>query len=88
MRPAIPGHDGADGGPGSLRQAILDSNATPGGTNTIDFDIPGGGVQTIEAASPLPATTEPAVVDGTTQPGSTRSPLIAVVGPGSWTPTP
>ena len=27
----------ADNGPGSLRQAILDSNATTGGGNTIDF---------------------------------------------------
>ena len=31
----------ADSGPGSLRQAILDSNAATGGTNTIDFAIPG-----------------------------------------------
>ena len=31
----------ADSGPGSLRQAILDSNAHPF-TNTIDFDITGG----------------------------------------------
>src|SRR6478672_4215968 len=28
----------ADSGPGSLRQAILDSNATPG-PNTIDFNV-------------------------------------------------
>ena len=31
----------ADSGPGSLRQAILDSNAATGQTNTIDFNIPG-----------------------------------------------
>src|SRR5215472_8722533 len=37
----------ADLGPGSLRQAILDSNATTGGTNTIDFAIPGTGIQTV-----------------------------------------
>ena len=30
-----------DSGPGSLRQAILDSNAVTGTTNTIDFEIPG-----------------------------------------------
>ena len=47
----------ADGGPGSLRQAILDSNAATGGTNTIDFAIPGPGVHTIALASPLPAIT-------------------------------
>src|SRR5262249_24621069 len=44
-----------DSGTGSLRQAILDSNAALGATNTIDFDIPGGGVQTIAPLSPLPA---------------------------------
>src|SRR5689334_1767630 len=37
----------SDDGPGSLRQAILDSNAATGQTNTIDFTIPGEGVQTI-----------------------------------------
>ena len=70
----------ADGGPGSLRQAILDSNATPGATNTIDFDIPGDGVQTIGAASTLPAISNPVVIDGTSQPGYAGTPLIAVVG--------
>ena len=43
-----------DSGPGSLRQAILDSNAAIGATNTIDFDISGSGVQTIAPAL-LPA---------------------------------
>ena len=32
-----------DSGPGSLRQAILDSNSATGQTNTIDFNIPGSG---------------------------------------------
>ena len=35
-----------DAGPGSLRQAILDANATSGG-DVIDFAIPGDGVHTI-----------------------------------------
>ena len=52
----------ADSGPGSLRQAILDSNSVTGGTNTIDFAIPGQGVQTIAPASPLPTITN-AVLD-------------------------
>ncbi len=65
----------ADGGPGSLRQAILDSNLAAGGTNTIDFDIPGAGVQTIAPASPLPAITTPVVIDGTSQPGYAGTPL-------------
>src|SRR6516225_6219946 len=46
-----------DSGPGSLRQAILDSNAATGGTNVIDFAISGAGVQTIAPFSPLPAIT-------------------------------
>src|SRR5690348_11035298 len=49
----------ADSGPGSLRQAILDSNDATGGTNTIDFKVPGQGVQTIAPGSPLPAITQP-----------------------------
>ena len=70
----------ADGGPGSLRQAILDSNLATGGTNTINFAIPGTGVQTIAPASPLPVITNPVVIDGTTQPGYAGAPLIAIVG--------
>ena len=35
-----------DSGAGSLRQAILGANATPGG-DSIEFDIPGSGVHTI-----------------------------------------
>ena len=78
----------ADSGPGSLRQAILDSNATAGGTNTIDFDIPGSGVQMIAPASPLPAITKPVVIDGTTQPGYTNAPLIAIAGQGNGEASP
>ena len=43
-----------DSGPGSLRQAILDSNAATGATNTIDFAIQASGVQTIAPALPCP----------------------------------
>ena len=49
-----------DSGPGSLRQAILDSNADTAGANTIDFAIPGEGVQTIAPLSALPAITQAA----------------------------
>src|SRR5262249_22262841 len=58
-----------DSGPGSLRQAILDSNNAVGATNTIDFDIPGFGVQTIFPFSSLPAITNPVLIDGFSQPG-------------------
>ena len=73
----------ADSGPGSLRQAILDSDAATGGTNTMDFDIPGSGAQTIVPLSPLPAITNPLVIDGTTQPGYAGIPLIVIVGTGT-----
>jgi hypothetical protein len=58
----------SDSGPGSLRQAILDANASAG-ADTIAFSIGGGGAQTITLQSSLPAITETVTVDGTTQPG-------------------
>ena len=59
----------ADSGPGSLRQAILDSNAATGG-NSINFNIPGTGVQTIALQSALPTITTAVVIDGYSQPGA------------------
>jgi parallel beta-helix repeat protein len=63
-----------DSGRGSLRQAILTANATPG-LNTITFNIPGTGVHTISPMSPLPLITDPVVIDGYTQPGSSPNTL-------------
>ena len=57
---------------GSLRQAILNANANPG-PDSIDFAIPAPGVQTIVLASPLPAITQPVIIDGFTQPGSSAN---------------
>src|SRR5262249_12288529 len=65
---------------GSLSQAILDSNAATSGSNTIDFDIPGVGVQTIALLSPLPAITNPVLIDGFSQPGYGGTPLIELPG--------
>jgi Putative Ig domain len=62
-----------DIGLGSLRQAILDSNANPGPpgtTNLIEFNISGSGVHTIMPATQLPDIVEPVMIDGYTQPGS------------------
>ncbi|HNB51831.1 MAG TPA: hypothetical protein PK530_07805, partial [Anaerolineales bacterium] len=42
-----------DSGAGSLRQAILNANSNPG-PDTIDFNIPGGGVHTISPVTNLP----------------------------------
>src|SRR5687768_15898717 len=56
----------ADAGPGTLRQAILDSNASAGIRDTILFAI-GPGVRTIRpnsgGAGPLPAITDPVDID-------------------------
>ncbi len=64
-----------DSGPGSLRQAILDSNASPGYTNTIDFSGISG---TITLQSNLPAITDTVIIDGYTAPGS--SPNTQLIG--------
>ena len=59
----------ADSGVGSLRQAIGMADSA-GGTNTIDFNIPGPGPQVINLQSELPPITSPTIIDGYTQPGS------------------
>jgi uncharacterized repeat protein (TIGR01451 family) len=69
----------ADDGIVTLREAITaaNTNAASGdaaagdiGLDTIDFDIPGTGVQTIASATDLPAITEPIAIDGYSQPGT------------------
>jgi hypothetical protein len=70
----------ANSGPGSLRQAILDSNAATGSTNTIDFNISGSGVQTIAPLSALPTITHHVWIDGESQPGYSGTPLIELSG--------
>ena len=63
-----------DSGAGSLRQAIIDANNTAG-TQTISFNIPGAGVQTIKPLTPLPNITDPVIIDGYTQPGASANTL-------------
>jgi hypothetical protein len=70
----------ADSGSGTLRQAILDSNAEMSAPNTIDFAIPGAGVQTIAPISELPAITASVLIDGSSQPGYAGTPLIELNG--------
>jgi hypothetical protein len=67
-------------GTGTLRQAIIDTNADTANTaaDTIDFNIPGSGVQTIQPLSPLPSLTHAVFIDGYSQPGS--SPNILAIG--------
>src|SRR5262249_34986414 len=66
-----------DIGPGSLRQAILDSNAAPAaqGVNAITFNVPGTGMHTISPLSVLPAITAPVTIDGYSQLGSRTNTL-------------
>ena len=80
----------ADFGSGSLRQAIMDSNAS-GGPSTIAFDIAGTGPQVISPQSALPRITSPLTIDGYTQPGASPNtsttgdnavPLIVIDGAG------
>lgn len=72
----------ADSGPDSLRQAILDANATTD-ADTISFNIPVSdpnrnattGVCTITPATPLPVISAPLTIDGYTQPGASANSL-------------
>jgi hypothetical protein len=64
-----------DSGPGSFRQAILDANLSSG-ADQIAFNVNGGGHQVIAPSSDLPAIVDTVVIDGTTQPGYSGTPLI------------
>jgi CSLREA domain-containing protein len=63
----------------SLREAINKAN-TMAGPVTINFDIGGGGVQTIMPKSLLPILSVPIKIDGSSQPGYSGSPLIEIDG--------
>src|SRR3712207_1774109 len=58
----------------TLREAITAANAGAG-LDTISFNIPGSGVQTIAPATALPIITDPVVIDGYTQPGAQENTL-------------
>ena len=59
----------ADAGAGSLRQAIIDANTSPG-LDTIAFNIPAAGAQVISPLSALPSIDDAVFVNGYSQPGS------------------
>jgi hypothetical protein len=69
----------ADSGAGSLRQAILDANAHPG-ADSIIFNIPGSGPQTVMPSTALPTISDSVTIDGSTQPGFSGSPIIELDG--------
>lgn len=65
--------------PGSLREAIIEADLIPG-PNTIKFDLPAGET-TIQPSDPLPAVTTQTVIDGTTQPGYSGTPIVWIKAP-------
>jgi len=71
----------ADSGPGSLRQALLDANDSPG-ENLVVFNIPGPGPHIINLESALPEITSPVIINGWSQPGFAGLPLVTITGAG------
>ncbi len=65
----------ADGGAGSLRQAITSANATAAVTDNINFNVAGSGPHTITPITPLPSVTAPVILDGYTQAGASPNTL-------------
>ncbi|PWU18374.1 MAG: hypothetical protein C5B50_09305 [Verrucomicrobia bacterium] len=69
-----------DSGGGSLRQAMLDANASSNSVTVIQFSLSGHGVHTITPASLLPFLTRPVLIDGTSQSGYAGSPVVEING--------
>jgi hypothetical protein len=65
----------ADSGPGSLRQAMTDANATAAIADEIHFNIAGAGPHVINALTPLPSVTSSLTIDGFTQSGASANTL-------------
>ncbi len=62
-----------DSGAGSLRQAIIDSNATAPGPNVVNFNLVGVPPFTIVPTSPLPAITLAVTINGYSQSGASAN---------------
>ena len=67
-----------DSGDGSLREAILNSNLSPG-RDRIEFAIADAN-KSIEPVTPLPAIVDQVIIDATTQPGYQGIPLVELHG--------
>ena len=65
-----------DAGPGSLRQAILQSNASVGVLDTITFILPGSAPHVIQLATALPEVTDPVVIDASSLMAGTGRPQL------------
>jgi hypothetical protein len=69
-----------DGSPGTFRWALGQVNASRDSSDSVTFNIPGSGVQTIEVMSPLPTLgtlgiDKSLLIDGYTQPGASPNTL-------------
>ena len=67
-----------DSGSGSLRNAIIDSNHTPG-IDSIVFSI-ANAIKSIDLTSALPTIVDKVIIDATTQPGYLGIPLVELRG--------
>jgi beta-lactamase superfamily II metal-dependent hydrolase len=71
--------DSVGDGPCTLRAAIQQANVS-GGTDTINFNIPGAGPHTISPGSALPTITDPVIIDGTSEPDFAGTPIVELNG--------
>ncbi len=69
----------ADSGPGSLRWAMGEANASAG-LDTVAFDIAGTPPHTICPDSVFPTIVDPVVIDASTQPGYAGAPIVELDG--------
>ena len=69
----------AASGAGSFQQALLTANANPG-LDTIAFQINGTAPFLIQPTNALPAITDPVVIDATSQPGYSDTPVVELDG--------
>lgn len=76
----------ADSGAGSLRQAILSANDTPG-SDSILFSLPESS-RVIQLQTPLPFVTDSVVIDATSQNGFSGLPLVSLDGSQITSPLP
>jgi titin len=73
----------ADSGPGTLRWAITNANASSGTANYIYFNITGTAPHTISLSSALPLVTNSwTIIDATTQPDYSGIPVVELNGTG------
>ncbi|MBL7796686.1 MAG: right-handed parallel beta-helix repeat-containing protein, partial [Saprospiraceae bacterium] len=68
----------------SLREAITVANSNAD-ADVIEFNIGGGGAQTITHTTAFPNITQPLTIDGSSQPGFAGTPLITINSNGNFT---